>query len=94
MAVLEGESYFVVPLKSVMYYYYSHPYGSITGIVMMIFLFILILVALWAIFSGGRYRWRERNLDDRDRAMIILRERYAKGEINKEEFEARKKDLG
>ncbi len=28
-----------------------------------------------------------------DRAMVILRERYARGEIGKEEFEARKRDL-
>jgi len=28
-----------------------------------------------------------------DPALQILRERYARGEINKEEFEARKKDL-
>lgn len=28
-----------------------------------------------------------------DRALEILRERYARGEINREEFEARKRDL-
>jgi putative membrane protein len=28
-----------------------------------------------------------------DSALEILRQRYARGEINKEEFEARKKDL-
>jgi putative membrane protein len=29
----------------------------------------------------------------RDRALDIIRERYARGEINKEEFEGRRKDL-
>jgi putative membrane protein len=29
-----------------------------------------------------------------DSAPEILRQRYARGEINKEEFEAKKKDLG
>jgi len=29
-----------------------------------------------------------------DSALEILRQRYARGEINKEEFEGKKKDLG
>ncbi|HEU4639219.1 MAG TPA: SHOCT domain-containing protein, partial [Candidatus Binatia bacterium] len=40
-------------------------------------------------------RWLMRDQKERrgDSAMEILRQRYARGEINKEEFEAKKRDL-
>ena len=45
----------------------------------------LVLGIRWLVRQGG---------DDRpDRAVEILRERYARGEISKEEFEARRHDL-
>ena len=49
----------------------------------------IVLLARWS-FSGG-YRPRG---EPQDRALDILRERYARGEIDKAEFEARKRDLG
>jgi putative membrane protein len=57
----------------------------------MMFLFwILVIVGLvfavrWLVSEG-----KERRSDS---ALEILRQRYARGEINKEEFEAKKKDL-
>ena len=50
---------------------------------------ILILVALvkWVFgVPGGR-------TEERGRALDILKERYARGEIGKEEFEQKKRDL-
>jgi uncharacterized membrane protein len=36
----------------------------------------------------------QRQRAEADSALEILRQRYARGEINKDEFEAKKKDLG
>jgi putative membrane protein len=58
--------------------------------IMMILFWALIIVAVvvgirWLIGQGKESR--------PDSALEILRQRYARGEINKDEFEARKKDL-
>jgi putative membrane protein len=62
------------------------------GIVHMVlwwFLIILgiVVLAKWLFGGGGRSA-------ESDRALMILRERYARGEIDKQEFDARKRDLG
>lgn len=68
---------------------------SIFGLVHMVlwwFLIILgiVVLAKWLFgsSSGGGSR-----ISTEDRALAILRERYARGEIDKTEFEARKRDL-
>jgi putative membrane protein len=58
--------------------------------IMMILFWALIVVAVvigirWLVGQGKEAR--------SDSAMEILRQRYAHGEINKEEFDAKKKDL-
>jgi putative membrane protein len=63
------------------------------GIVHMVlwwFLIILgiVVLAKW-LFGGGGSR-----AGGDDRALAILRERYARGEIDKQEFDARRRDLG
>jgi putative membrane protein len=54
---------------------------------------ILAIICLirWLIISTAR---KGRDPGTQDSAFEILRMRYAKGEINKEEFEVKKKDLG
>jgi|SRR6516225_3494266 len=71
-----------------------HPMWWWGGLGMMAMMFLF-----WVIFIVGlivAIRWligkgRERPPDS---ALEILRQRYARGEINKEEFETRRKDLG
>jgi putative membrane protein len=62
------------------------------GIVHMVlwwFLIILgiVVLAKWLFGGGGRGA-------ESDRALTILRERFARGEIDKQEFDARRRDLG
>ncbi len=64
------------------------------GIVHMVlwwFLIILgiVVLAKWLFGGGGSSRGAES-----DRALTILRERYARGEIDKAEFDTRRRDLG
>lgn len=64
------------------------------GIVHMVlwwFLIILGIVVLAKWLFGGSGGGRAAG---EDRALAILRERYARGDIDKAEFDARKRDLG
>ena len=65
------------------------------GMIFMLVFWILIIVGLvflikWLIQSTGRDKVGG---FDGNRALEILKERYARGEIDKDEFETRKKDL-
>ncbi len=74
----------------------GHPMGWMWGAwglgmgIMMLLFWGLVIVAIvlgirWLIGQGSAPR--------SDSALEILRQRYARGEINKEEFEAKKRDL-
>ena len=79
--------------------YGFHPIWGLVGgffsVVITIVVIVLLIKVVRAIFGHGHrgdwHHWRD---DMRGgSALEILRERYAKGEINKEEFESKKKDL-
>ena len=59
---------------------------------MMLFGWIVGLAVLAAIGAGLWWLVRQAR-PSRDRALDVLRERYARGEIDREEFEARRRDL-
>ncbi|MDP2933028.1 MAG: SHOCT domain-containing protein [bacterium] len=70
--------------------YYGHMFGwGLAGASMMIISWaaIITLVAFIVKTLGNK------DVDGNAKAIDILKERYAKGEITKEEFEAKKKDL-
>ncbi len=78
------------------YTYYSplHFLGGLFDVVVWVLL-IWAIIAIFRSCRGGRCNrmkhWHH-HMGDKD-ALDILRERYAKGEVNKEEFESKKKDL-
>ena len=64
-----------------------------SGWIFMVFWWVLIIVAVVALIKWLTHgSWHCRH-GETSSAMDILKDRYAKGEINKEEFEAKKKDL-
>ena len=64
------------------------------GIGMMLFMLLFWGLVITGIVLGIRWLVGASRPSATDRALEILRERYARGEINREEFEARKRDLG
>jgi len=78
-----------------MYYYgpagmngYGWFGGAILGLVWLIFM-VVIVIFLVRLFKHHEYG----HFNNANEPMEIARQRYAKGEINKEEFEQLKKDL-
>ncbi len=74
---------------------YGSGWGYIGGSMVMIVFWLLIIAG---IISLARYLVRKQENNDHHyhhekTALDILQERYAKGEINKEEYESKKRDL-
>ena len=73
-----------------------HPmsgFWGIWGIAMMLMMFVFWGVVIAAIVLGMRWLARQGWESRSDPALETLRQRYARGEINKEQFETMKRDL-
>ena len=68
--------------------YYSYGYNSFWNILWLIFLIGLIALIIWIIYKLTRKG------KESETPINILQKRYAKGEINKKQFEEMKKEIG
>jgi putative membrane protein len=63
------------------------------GLVMMLMILVFWGVVIVGLVFGIRWLVSQGRGPTHDSALAILRERYARGEIDREEFEARRRDL-
>jgi len=72
--------------------------GSMMGMMIFMFLFGLLLIGLFVLLVVAVVKWLSGSkmpfsVSDRENALEILKKRYAKGEIGKEEFERMRRDI-
>ncbi len=73
-------------------YYWGNMTGfGLSGSIMMILFWAAIIIFIvWVVKEIGGKNHEKPNSNS---ALVLLKERYAKGEINKQEFEEKKKDI-
>jgi len=75
------------------YYGNMFGWGFGGGIMMILFWVAIIFFIVWVVREIGDKKDSDKTSSLKS-ALDILKERYAKGEIDKKEFEEKKKDLG
>jgi putative membrane protein len=72
--------------------------AGMTGMMVFMFLFGLLLIVLFVVIVVAIVKWLwdsnvPLSVNDRENTLEILRKRYAKGEIGREEFETISRDI-
>jgi putative membrane protein len=72
--------------------------GSMMGMMIFMFLFGLLLIVLFVVIVVALVKWLLGSkmpfpVNDRTNALEIVKKRYAKGEISREEFETIRRDI-
>ncbi len=70
-----------------------HPMWGVWGVGMMLMMLVFWGVVIVGIVLAIRWLVNQSRTPSSDTALEILRQRYARGEIDKQEFEAKKRDL-
>ncbi len=73
--------------------YFWHWHVWFFPIVMPIFWVVVITVVLFLIFGRRAFKRSGRLGEDRESALEILKKRYARGEISRDDFERMKRDI-
>lgn len=82
-------------------FHYGYGMGMVGGFGWLVSLLLIVLLVVGIVYlvramdggRGGSHRHEEAPVPREDSALRILRERYARGEIDRDEFEQRKRDL-
>lgn len=74
-------------------YWGMHPYWGAWGIGMMFMMLVFWGLVIVALVFGIRWLITQGREAQTDSPLDILKRRYARGEIDKEEYEAKKQDL-
>ncbi len=74
--------------------YYGYNMGSLFGFgwILTIVFWAIVIWVIFALINSSAHR-DHKQTDNNNRALEILKERYAKSEISKEEYEEKKKIL-
>ena len=78
--------------NSMMGFGYGYGAGWL-GVILMVLFWALVIILIVMLVRGLTGQNKKSSDNNGNSAIEILKERYAKGEINKEEFKAKKKDL-